>query len=219
MNSVRRLVAAAAAALALAGSPAAAQQLTPEQTVLVWCSALLWEESTWWQREDVIVAYEQLSTELAFGAAVLLGQGGFTEPEVDMILNTFDGRAVELAANDTEAFVNAVIECEELFGIEVWSGQLEALATDVGDQLWCSAVLATGARLWLDMGLEAAAVEYERLAMQLEEAAYVESERLGHDPRAFSRGLHHYYYRSWELADELDAFADTLSACENRFAQ
>ena len=88
---------------------------TMRQTL--WCSAILYEESFWYEPDNPwSVYYDELSWALDETVYANLIKAGATDIQYDDLWTLFDGEAYMLSSDDEEGFLAEVIACEDEFG-------------------------------------------------------------------------------------------------------
>lgn len=120
---MNKLLAALAVSFALAGT-AQAQPVTKltanldaETREQIWCSAVFFEESYWYEDDsDWGVYYDNLAFELDAMVMDTLDGMGMPIEEQDEIWDVYDSEAFELAEGDENGFLAQLNTCEEIYG-------------------------------------------------------------------------------------------------------
>ncbi|MCD7061081.1 hypothetical protein [Pelagibacterium xiamenense] len=84
---------------------------------LMWCSAVLFEESFWYDEDAPWgIYYDELSYELEMTAREAMNVAGFSQERQDAVWETYDAAAFELAEAEDGTFLGLVDECESAYG-------------------------------------------------------------------------------------------------------
>jgi len=194
-----------------APTPVLAQGSSDGLNQEVYCSAVLWEESRWWQSKAIAMAYRSAAQNLRDRIQAEVGNATLATE-----FATAAARAAELAESDSSAFTVEVEACEEIAG---YSGPdwFEPLAQDVGYELWCGAVLYQESSFWWDTEEEEAR-RLDWASMQLQDAAFTTGLSLGHEQRALLRALHAYDRGATLLFEDGERYEASLLDCTSRFS-
>ena len=83
----------------------------------LWCSAVLYEESFWYEEGNPWAAYyDDLSWELDGIVYGNLTKLGITDIQFDDLWMLFDEEAYDLSSSDADGFLAEVVACEDEFG-------------------------------------------------------------------------------------------------------
>ncbi|WP_404403856.1 hypothetical protein [Pelagibacterium halotolerans] len=84
---------------------------------IMWCSAVLFEESYWYEEGDAwSVYYDEVSYALELMARDIMEAEGWSQERQDALWETYDGAAFDLAETEDGTFLDLVGVCEDDFG-------------------------------------------------------------------------------------------------------
>lgn len=116
-------VLAATVALALSTNASAqpATKLTSgldaETVKMLWCSAVFFEESYWYEEDNEwSTYYDDLSWSLEYRVSEFMDMAGLGEAEQDEIWDLYDTEAADIAENDEDRFLGMRNDCEDEYG-------------------------------------------------------------------------------------------------------